>query len=528
MEIESIFPLTYRLSNPNYTIYHRAALGGLAATIKAWGKSPPEGILPKLEQDYVTIQKTGDLTDKKALQLILDASFKLTEDKLIDLPGQFIREDAIDLRISIHEGLCLTFLQHNKMRPGEKEPRKCSLKLSDSEESHLVTYKAINSFAHQKAQGTGLLDDSKKSTGSGTLPKIASIPQSMIPGAMTGQKSLQAPVEEVILLQFLMVGCATFLLRPRTYKEKAQACIVVPDIIDLKRFASMIEIINKRSQNFERFTNNYLGRVVGGAEEAALSFLLDMTAKDIEREKSIKGCQAIAMGKVAWDKNQINRSICIKVGGDYEELEVFHAAKQYLGKGKFIKMKDGKSFSIPDTSIPELIAANLAADRPWCSHFKELVAEKKDFRNLLFRKGELHKVVQVIKDDIDRAIIHAFYDAWKRVRGQLWQRAKDESKKKNIDYLPIYYAFLEVRSEKIRNEILRLKTPDLLAGWFLRFCADATKGRNLIGISDNADQILKFIFNARNFNRFQNLLLFALVSYKSDETITETNKNGDN
>lgn len=162
MEIESIFPLTYRLSNPNYTIYHRAALGGLAATIKAWGKSPPEGILPKLEQDYVTIQKTGDLTDKKALQLILDASFKLTEDKLIDLPGQFIREDAIDLRISIHEGLCLTFLQHNKMRPGEKEPRKCSLKLSDSEESHLVTYKAINSFAHQKAQGTGLLDDSKK------------------------------------------------------------------------------------------------------------------------------------------------------------------------------------------------------------------------------------------------------------------------------------------------------------------------------------------------------------------------------
>jgi hypothetical protein len=148
MEIESIFPLTYRLSNPNYTIYHRAALGGLAATIKAWGKSPPEGILPKLEQDYVTIQKTGDLTDKKALQLILDASFKLTEDKLIDLPGQFIREDAIDLRISIHEGLCLTFLQHNKMRPGEKEPRKCSLKLSDSEESHLVTYKAINSFAN--------------------------------------------------------------------------------------------------------------------------------------------------------------------------------------------------------------------------------------------------------------------------------------------------------------------------------------------------------------------------------------------
>ena len=29
--------LIYSLSHPGYTIYHRAALGGLAATIRAWG-----------------------------------------------------------------------------------------------------------------------------------------------------------------------------------------------------------------------------------------------------------------------------------------------------------------------------------------------------------------------------------------------------------------------------------------------------------------------------------------------------------
>lgn len=517
MEVVSIFPLTYRLSDPNYTIYHRAALGGLAATIKAWDQSPPEGILTKLEQDSVTIQKTGDLTDQEALKRILDTSFKLTEEKLIDLPGQFIREDAIDLRISIHEGLCLTFLQHNKMRPGEKEPRKFSLKLADSEENHLVTYKAINSFAHQKAQGTGLLDEPKKSENIGILPKICSIPQSMIPGAMTGKKSLQAPVEEVILLQFLMVGCVTFLLRPRTYKEKAQACIVVPDIINLKKFALAMERISSQSKDFERFTRNYLGRVVGGAEEAALSFLLDMTAQDLEREKSIKGCQAIAMGKVAWDKNQINRSISAKVGGDYEELGVFRAAKQYLGKSKFIKMKDGKSFSIPETSIPELIAANLAADRSWCSHFKELVAEKKDFRNLLFRKGGLHKVAQAIKNKEDIAIIRAFHKAWEMTMGQLGERAREN----NLDFGRL----VEVRQEKIRNEILRLKTSDATANWFLKFCADATKGGSLAPIREDAELIRDFIFNRRNFDRLQNLLLFALVSYESDK---KSNNNGDN
>lgn len=521
MAVKSIFPLMFHLNNPNYTIYHRAALGGLAATIKAWGKSPPKGIVPKLEPESVTIEKSGDLSDKDALKQVLDASFKLTEDKLIDLPGQFIAEGDDDLRVCIHEGLCLTFLQHNKMRPREKEPRQFPLRLADSEENHFLTYKAINNFAHQKAQGTGIFDESKKkATENGDLPDTAMIPQSIIPGAMTGRKSLQASVEEVILLLFLMVGSAVFLLRPRTYKEKAQACIIVPDVIDLKKFALAMERISSKSQTFERFTHSYLGRVVGGAEEAALSFLLDMTAQDLERERSIKGCQAIAMGKVAWDKNQINRSISVKVGGNYEEIDVFRAAKQYLGKSKFIKMKDGKTFSVPDTAFPELIAANLAADQHWCGHFKELLAKKEDFRNLLFRKGGLHKVAQAIKNKEDIAIIRAFHKAWEMTMGQMGERARDN----NLDFGRL----VEVRQEKIRNEILRLKTSEAAANWFLKFCADATKGGSLAPIREDAELIREFIFNRRNFDRLQNLLLFALVSYESDKTNKKTNKNGDN
>ena len=517
MEIESIFPLIYRLSDPNYTIYHRAALGGLAATIKAWGKSPPDGILPKLEQDSVTIEKIGDLTDQEALKRILDASFKLTEDKLIDLPGQFIAEGNDGLRVCIHQILTKTFLQHHRMRPGEKQPRQFILQEADSEENHSVTYIAINSYAHQKAQGTDLLNDSKKNANSGILSKIGSIPQSIIPGAMTGRKSLQAPIEEVILLLFLIVGCATFFLHPKTYKEKFQYCIIIPDIIDLKKFALAMERISSQSQDFQRFTRNYLGRVVGGAEEAALSFLLDMTAQDLERERSIKGCQAIAMGQVAWDKNQINRSISVKVGGDYEEIGVFRAAKQYLGKSKFIKMKDGKSFSVPETSIPELIAANLAANRHWCGHFKELLAEKKDFRNLLFRKGGLHKVANAIKNKEDIAIIRAFHKAWEMTMGQMGERAREN----NLDFGRL----VEVRQEKIRNEILRLKTSEATANWFLKFCADATKGGSLAPIREDAELIRDFIFNRRNFDRLQNLLLFGLVSYESHKNNKETNKN---
>jgi CRISPR-associated protein Cas8a1/Csx13 len=518
MAVESIFPLTYHLSNPNYTIYHRAALGGLAATIKAWGTSTPGGILPKLEQYSITIEKTEDLTDQEALKRILDASFKLTEDQLVDLPGQFIGEDKADLKLAIHDALCYTFLQKGKdARWSTEKSRNYELKLADEEGvSRILSYKPISGYAHQTAKGMKLFSSSSQDK----LSSIALIPQWIVPGSMKGRKELQLKSNEAILLLFLIVGSAVFLLRPRTYKEKAQACIVVPDIIDLKKFTLAIERISSKSQNFERFTHNYLGRVVGGAEEAALSFLLDMTAQDLERERSIRGCQAIAMGKVAWDKNQINRSISVKVGGEYEELSVFRAAKQYLGKSKFIKMKDGKSFSVPDTSIPELIAANLAANRHWCSHFKELLAEKKDFCNLLFRKGGLHQVAKAIKDKDDIAIIRAFHKAWQMTMGEMGERARDN----NLDFGRL----VEVRQEKIRNELLRLKTSEAAANWFLKFCADATKGGSLAPIREDAELIRAFIFNPRNFDRLQNLLLFSLVSYQPDKTNKETNKSGEN
>lgn len=507
--------LTYKLTNPNYTIYHRAALGGLAATIRAWGANLPEGIKAEVEPDYVEIVWNDELTDQEALRRILAASFKLTEDKLIDLPGQFIGEDTAEIRLAIHEGLCLTFLQHNKMRPGEKTPRYFALKTADEDASDSVTYKAINSYAHQKAQGTGLLDEVKKGKGeSGTFPDIATIPQSVVPGAMTGKKALQAASDEAILLLYLMVGCVVFLLRPRTYKEKAQACIVIPDVTDLLDFADSMQSIASNSQNIQRFSNTYLGRVVGGAEEAALCFLIDINADDIAATPGVSGCQAIAMGKVAWDKNQINRSISVKVRGNYPEMNVFRAAKQHLGRSKLIKTKDGKSFPIPSSPVPEVVAANLAADRHWCAHFKSLVNEKKDFNQMRFTRGGLNKMAQAIKDADDQAIIRAFHKAWDITMGQIGERARDN----NLDFNRL----IEVRREKIRNEILRAKTSDALAGWFLRFCADATKGAALGPIREDAERIRAFIFNQRYFERFQNLLLFALVSYASDESKNKT------
>lgn len=508
-------PLVYRLSDPGYTIYHRAALGGLAATVRAWQDEDnehdlPQGITPKLTRDTVELSWSENLLAVEVVKRILDASFKLTGDKLIDLPGHNISDDRRGLRLAIHNGLAGTFLQHNKMRPGEKQPRPIRIATADDDDGgEEFTYKAINVYAHQKAQGTGLLDGNLSKRDDGTL--AAKIPQSVVPGATGGMVDLQASPKDALLLMFLMVGCPVFMLRPRTYKEKAQSCLIVPDVFDLVAFARASHNIATTGQGFKRFSNTYLGRIVGGAEVAALRFLIDLQAGNTTLEGGVSGCIVVAMGKVAWDKNQINRSVIARVKNHYAEMDVFRAAEdEQLGKSKLIKTGKGENFVIPESPIPELIAANLAAEHHWCAHFKELVEKKKDFEAMLDKRGGLKKMKEAVKDVTDQTLIRAFQEAWRLKRGALRARELREGIKN--------YRLIEVEREKIRNAILRAKTADALAGWLMQFCADATREYQSAALAKDLTQLREFIFNPRNFERFQNLCLFALVSYTRDET----------
>lgn len=500
-------PLVYRLSNPNYTIYHRAALGGLAATIRAWeDEGQPDGIKAEVKREQVSLIWDKNLSDQEFLRRLIHASFKLDEEtKLIELPGQQITAGIKDLRLAIHNGIAATFLQHNKMRPGEKTPRMTPISNADGTELGVFSYKAVNEYAHRKAQGLGLLD----ATG-GALPATAAIPQWMVPGATGGAAALEAPTDEVILLMYLMVGSAVFLLRPRTSQEKAQACVIVPDVIDLDAFAIAVKRTAASGQKFERFSNTYLGRVVGGAEEAALSFLLDLHAEEkVKSQRSVAGCIVVAMGKVAWDKNQINRSLIAKVRDDYEEMAVFEAARP-LGKSKVIKTKDGGHFVLPSSPIPELIAANMAAGKHWCANFKSLVSDKKDFQQMRFAREGLITMKENIENPVDQAVIHAFHEAWRLTVSGLHRRDNSREADPAVS--------INNRQERIRNEILRAKTAGLLANWFLQFCASATRNGPLRVSPDEMKLIRQFIFKEPNFERFQNLCLFALVSYRGKET----------
>jgi hypothetical protein len=97
----------------------------LAATVEAWKKNPrlkPEGIEAKVDADKVEIRWDQKLSDRQFIRRLLEASFRLTPDKLIDLPGHGIETDRDDLRLAIHVGLCGTFCSTTKCVPARRRP----------------------------------------------------------------------------------------------------------------------------------------------------------------------------------------------------------------------------------------------------------------------------------------------------------------------------------------------------------------------------------------------------------------------
>lgn len=504
--------LVYCITNPNFTIYHRAAVGGLAATVEAWGDNRPEGIGADVTSEGVTLTFAEGITKQEALRRLLAASFPPTQKGLISLPGHRIPDgdNNLDLRAAIHNALCQTFLQHPKMRPGEKTAHRVLLSSVDNNQSEAwTTYKDVTAYAHQRAQGTGLLEHKSPQ---GELPSVATIPQSMLPGATGGAASLDATTKEVLLLLYLMVGCQVFQVVPRRKDDGVRACIVVPDVRDPKGYARLLGELMMEGPQAVRSSVEVCtapGRTLGGVEDAGLRFLLDLLQSDgAADDDAVAGCQVIAMGKVAWDGNQINRnmSIALQPPTKYAELEVFKAARTFLGSTRVIPKKDGDSFLVPKSPVPALVARNLARGERFYMGFAELVATRKDFMQQLYSRKGLIEMKDRISDEDDRAVIETFHAAWRSRMAQLFERANRDAL--NGERL------VEVEQERLRNDLLRAKTAEELADRFLRLCAEATRGRPLTALRERQDRVRPILFQHKHLERLRSLLLFAMLTYE--------------
>lgn len=504
--------ITYDLFNPAYTIYHRAALGGLACTIYAWMDSgeyerlASQGVHCVYDASTVQLKWDDRLSEAEVIRRLLDISFRVTDKKLIDLPGHGVSESDNPERVAIHNALLGTFLQHPKSRPGDKGIRVIEAADADHEDTVIpLSYRPVNSYVHGTILERGILNPKDP------LNKPGKISQSIVPGAMTGTVPLEAAGHEVFLLLYLMAGCQLYLVRSDILKEKSQYCVLVPDVCDLQLFTSHMIHGTVRSQNINR--DEWFGfekRIAGGAEEAALRFIVERLAVEGANPEAfgIKGFQIVSMGKVAWDGNQINRSSIRYARTHYDELNVFRTAlRSRLGETRPIPLKSGEFLWVKETRFPAMVAANLVADRHWCDGLRDWVSEQKEFNQLKFYRKELGAVSKALQDEQDKAVIQVMHEAIKRLYGKLGERANREGV--NFERLT------EVELERMRNSILRAKSMETLTQWFMHFCSTVSSGKNISLFGEHKELLYKFLFESRNFNRFQNLCLFALLSYES-------------
>jgi CRISPR-associated protein Cas8a1/Csx13 len=321
-----------------------------------------------------------------------------------------------------------------------------------------------------------------------------------------------------------MVGCPLYIVRSSKQDAKTQYAILVPDINNLIDHAETIHLQGGSSQIYEQFRLrlSYANRIVGGAEEAAFRFLTDLKARQ-QIGTGLYGISdfvVIAMGKVAWDGNQMNRSCSYKVGTYYKEMDVYLAANSYddLGGVREIPLKNGEVFMAPATPVPALVAANLAAGNHWCSGFAELVKEQKQFQIMKFKKEGFAAMKKSIRSEEDQAFIEVFHEAWFRTLGQIGERARREG----LDYNRL----VEVEQERVRNTILRMRSIHQLNTWFMRFCS-ASSLAPLNSLVEKGNIILRMFESPKNYERLQSLCLFALLSYESRNPSKKDNQPSD-
>src|SRR5262249_30358835 len=161
-----------------------------------------------VDSSRVTISWSEGTSARRALALLLAASFELTKDGMIYLPGQGFDASREDILFATHNAVSQTFLQHNKMRPGPKQVGEVALVNENGGRPFIMSYKKVDGYSHQVARGTNLLGPATQwVVEDGDLPELALIPQSLMPGATGGACELGGRSTTAFLLTYLVVAC---------------------------------------------------------------------------------------------------------------------------------------------------------------------------------------------------------------------------------------------------------------------------------------------------------------------------------
>jgi hypothetical protein len=303
--------LVFNLRDPKFSIYHRAGLAGLAASLKTLSSD-----IVRHSASDLTLGLEYDVTDFEALDHLLHHAFPLDSD------GR-----ALGRGLFTHIGFSETLLQIPSLR-----------KLIENTKSLIdgVEYGWIRLGGYRHQSVARSLVNNKGEFKRKTLR----VKGWMLPGATGGQYCEE--VETLLPLLFAPMVYTWFDVYSQTLKRGGKA-LVVPRVSTLKDFSAYSP---ETPQEWE----------VSSIAEAVLNYSL----------KTNLSCEGKLFGSVAWDKHQKH----IREKAEINNLDLMDTWRAILEftASRISDLPDGRKI-VTTSVVREMTARNLIAGRPLYMNF---------------------------------------------------------------------------------------------------------------------------------------------------------------
>ncbi|MBW4672156.1 MAG: type I-MYXAN CRISPR-associated Cas8a1/Cmx1 [Cyanomargarita calcarea GSE-NOS-MK-12-04C] len=498
--------LEFDLGNPSFTLLHCAGLAGLWMTLKQLETEKiqvPQNLNWQLTNRKLILNWEGN--DKTVLAWLLEESFQIN-DGIIALRGldsQTMRKDA---QVIIHQGILGTFLQHNSTHKttGTKTE---SLSLGEAEKEIQVTYKALESYAYQDF-ASDICDKNGQ-----FLTKSISVAGWLNPGAVvrhvafSSDTSFEESPANAFLLLFAPVACYYYILRSKLRDKRAQYALVIPEITDLQKYANYRQNKQLRNATYKDFHASGLG-------DAGLKFLTLKTTRDITVTKNlgVSRCQVLTLGTVAWATQQKTRTDMYMVEASDQICHNYQVCDDWL-QDKPIQGKDGGF--VVTSFAKELIAENLARNKPWYFGISDKVNSNELFKKLAYERGGIYQVIQKMQsDEREKLFVKACHEAINYTYGQVADKTK-----------PGEIPNFERVTVKIRTGLGRCKNAEIFREFITDFWSRAGK---IPTLQQHWEELMEFVMLEKNWKKSRDLALLALASYKRKEDSNKDESENDN
>lgn len=492
--LEKHVNLELDLGNPRMTLLHRAGIAGLWMTLKYFENHQEfaPDLSWKLTPRSVSLHWKGK--DLDALESLLRASFRVDSDGLISFAA--LEPETMDFqnRLTIHQGIRGTFLQHNQFYKGANNVTR-TLKVDENSPEMVINYQTITSFAHQTFAAS-LCDKHGK-----LLTAPISISGWLNPGsvvrhyAFSNQTGFEEQPEDVLALLFAPIACQYFILRSQLRDKRAQYAVVIPEVTNLEAYA------HRRHQLKEIGYKDFHASSLG---DAGLKFLTYKSVKKFATFNKVQRCQVLTLGTVAWSSQQKSRTDLYTIEADESICANYQASTTSLVDR--IVQSQNSAFIAPSFAR-ELIADNLARGLSWHSGFSEKVNSGELFKKLTYEREGLFNMIESAQwnEESEKLFVEACHEALRMTYGKMSTRAKDKGELPRFDR----------ENERIRSSLGRCKNAETFRQFITDFWSRAGQIQTL---QKHWLVILRLITGDKSWKIARDLTLLSLASYKSNRS----------